>query len=158
VIRRLAARRLLLILLMGSILVACSSGQPPGYGGPPIANALRAEARPVLVSTGAAGTRARPYVYTQVSIENISAIPLRIHRCIASMEDHDGHLLSSGAVFEPDAFLVPGASMRSIGTACWGTDTCSSRASSLDAVLAVDRFAVSCEVFVWDGPTPYEED
>ncbi len=151
-------RRVLLFLTVGSILVACSGGQPPGYGGLPIANAVQAEARPVLVSTGAAGTRARPYVYTQVSVENISTVPLRIHRCIATMEDNNGHPLSSTAVFEPDAFLVPGGSMRSIGTACWGEDACSARASSLDAVLAINRFNVSCEVFVWAGPTPYEGD
>jgi hypothetical protein len=151
-------RRVLVLLSIGSILVACGDGQPLGYGGPPIANAVRADARPVLVSTGEAGTRARPYVYTQVHVENISAVPLRVHRCTATTRDNDGNLLSLTGVFDPDAFLPPGAWMRSMGTACWGGDACSSRAYSLDAVLAVTRYSVSCEVFIWAGPPPYGGD
>ena len=109
---RVTRRVALLSFSIGALLVACGGRQTPGYGGPPIANAIRAVVRPAsahsgpLLFTGDGSNR--PFVYTQVLVKNTSPYAVRIHGCTATALDGDGHALFRFSVVGPTRSFDPG--------------------------------------------------
>jgi hypothetical protein len=151
-------RRLVVLFSFAAILVAC--GEPPGYGGPRIEDALRAVVRPVrsarILSDGT--SLDRPFLYTQVLIRNMSPQPLRVHRCMSTALDDDGAELFREQLIGPDMLLLPGQRIGSLRPGTFGGRPAPSGVT-LSQASAVARYPVSCEVFVWVGPFPtYEDD
>jgi hypothetical protein len=128
-----------------------------GYGGPAIENAVRAVVRPVqsspLVYTGDGAGHGRPFLYAQLFVKNISSHPVRIRRCIATALDDEGQALFDWSVVGPDVLMRPGHRMGTLTPGSYGGEVAPAGVT-LDAVLAVVRYRVSCEVFVWAGPFP----
>ena len=154
-------RRASLLLSVSLILAACG-GQPPGYGGPPIRDAVRAMVRPVLASpmiyTGPGAGHGRPFLNTQFFIKNTSTVPVRIHRCVATALDEERRELFRTSVVGPDTLLRAGERMGSLRPGNYGGEVAPAGVT-LGAVLAVARYRVSCRVYVWVGPFPtYEGD
>jgi hypothetical protein len=150
-------RRVVVLLSICALLVACGERQPLGYGGPAIENAVRAVVRPVqsspLVYTGDGAGHGRPFLYAQLFVKNISSHPVRIRRCIATALDDEGQALFDWSVVGPDVLMRPGHRMGTLTPGSYGGEVAPAGVT-LDAVLAVVRYRVSCEVFVWAGPFP----
>ena len=118
--------------------------------------------RPVMASpliyTGLGAGHGRPFLNTQVFIKNTSTVPVRIQGCVATALDERRRELFRTSVAGPDTLLRAGERMGSLQPGNYGGEVAPAGVT-LDAVRAVARYRVSCQVFVWVGPFPtYEGD